>query len=194
MQETQRGEASAEERPEERPDELNQRLAFTGVPLDLDLHHSKLRGVLQMPMRLQEVLAGRRLARTSPHTSPHTSPPAAGPAAARPPKTHQNHQNRSEARMAARALLPPRDTSPKNSTAKQHAHAARAHKTARDASPTTSPKQTSSETSPKQASPKTTPKMFRGAVQPPGGRTHLGVLLGLGVGNGDDTDTGHTAS
>ena len=192
MQETRRGEVSVEERP----DELNQRLAFTGVPLDLDLHHSKLREVLQMPMRLQEVLAGRRLARTS----PHTSPPAAGPAAVRPPKTHQNHQthqshqNRSEARMAARALPSARVTSPKNSTAKQHAHAARAHKTARDASPTTSPKQTASETSPKQASPKTTPRMFRGAVQPSGGRTHQGVLLGLGVGNGDDTDTGHTAS
>ena len=151
LQETQRGEVSAEERP----DELNQRLAFTG--LDLDLHHSKLQEGLQMPMRLQEVLAGRGggAGRRLAHTSPHTSPPAAGPAAVWPPKTHQNHQNRSEAPAAATTLPSARVTSLTTPT-------------------------------------KTAPRMFRGAVvlPPSGGRTHLGVLLGLGVGNGDDTDTG----
>ena len=175
MQETQRGEASAEgelveevdEEEEEDEDEEDQRLAFIDRS---DLNHRRLREVLEMPMRLQEVLApgippGRRLAVNERN---HTG---GGRGA--------SHKARNHTRAAARTSLPARDHSLKAS---------------RKISPDTSP-QTSPTVRPAPKTPtKTAPRMFRGAVQPSGGRTHLGVLLGLGVGNGDDTDTGHTAS
>ena len=167
MQETQRGEASAEgelveevdEEEEEDEDEEDQRLAFIDRS---DLNHRRLREVLEMPMRLQEVLApgippGRRLAVNERN---HTG---GGRGA--------SHKARNHTRAAARTTHPARDTS-------------------LNTSPTTSPN-TSPAVRPAPKTPtKTAPRMFRGAVQPSGGRTHQGVLLGLGVGNGDDTDTG----
>ena len=176
LREMQRGEEPAEEDEDE--DEEGQRLAFIDRP---DLDHGGLREVLEMPRRLQEVLAspgspGRRLVASGRnHTGGH-----------RERGTTQHARNHT--RAAARTSVRPPKTSPKTSPS----HSARDHslKASRKISPGTSP-QTSPAVRPAPKTPtKTAPRMFRGAVQPPNGRTHQGVLLGLGVGNGDDTDTG----
>ena len=178
---------------------LGQRLAFIERP---DVSHGRLREVptrlqevlevptrlqeaREMPTRLQAVLAplstppGRRLAATR---AAARAPPAA---AVRPGWTRQN---RSEARAAAaaRTFPPARSTSHKSSHKSSATTAPKTSQlvrdTLRDASAARAP------AAAKPAKPATTAtktKPSRGALQPPGGKTHEAVLLGLGVGNGD---------
>ena len=168
---------------------LDQRLAFIERP---DVSHGRLQEVLEMPARLQEALemharlqealaplstpSGRRLAAT--RAAARTSPPAA----LRPGRTRQN---RSEARAAAAARTSPpaRSTSHKRSATTAPKTSQLVRDTSRDASAAKTAAKTA--TTAKTAKTATKTKTSRGALQPPGGKTHEAVLLGLGVGNGD---------